>query len=51
MAQSVDNVIDSEFVSLIGEIDGHPGLVRPLPDVTDVIVEIDDDLKTPGFIG
>ena len=50
VAHSVDDVIDAKFKSLIRKFDGVEALRRPFPVVTDVVVEVDNQLQPPRLI-
>src|SRR4029450_5095763 len=45
MGHRVDDIVDAEFVSFIGMVDWIERMVRPLPVIPDVVVEIDHYLK------
>lgn len=50
MTHSVNDVIDAKFKSLIGKVDRVEGLGRPFPVVTDVVVEVDNQLQSPRLV-
>src|SRR5689334_7851564 len=50
MRQCIDNIVDAEFIGLIGLFNGAKRIIGELPEIADVIVVVDNHHQPPGII-